>query len=135
MAWKNYNYMYGRKKGNKYNNKKIEVDGLLFDSKREARRYNELKFMERAGEITDLARQVKFVLIPAQRKADTIGPRGGVHKGELLEHECAYIADFVYKHIGTGETIVEDTKGMKTADYIIKRKLMLWRYGIQIREI
>ena len=131
MAWTYYN----RKKGNKYNNKKIEIDGLLFDSKREARRYNELKFMEKAGEIKDLERQVKFVLIPAQRKPDTIGPRGGIHKGQLLEKECSYIADFVYKHIATGETVVEDTKGMRTADYIIKRKLMLERYNIQIREI
>lgn len=126
--------MYGYT-SNKYQNKKITVAGETFDSMKEYNRYCELRMMQRAGLITDLQRQVKYILIPTQREPDTIGKRGGVKKGKLLEKECAYIADFVYKE--NGETVVEDTKSeaTKTESYIIKRKLMLWRFGIAIREI
>ena len=117
----------------KYNNKKTIVDGETFDSKKEAGRYRELLLLEKAGEISDLQRQVKFVLIPAQREVDKVGPKGGIKKGRTIEKECAYIADFVYQE--NSRTIVEDTKGFRTADYIIKRKLMLYVHGIQIREI
>lgn len=89
--------------------------------------------MERNGEIQNLERQVKFVLIPAQREPDTIGSRGGVKKGKVIEREVSYVADFVYKQ--NGEQIVEDTKGFRTKDYVIKRKLMLWVHGIRICEI
>lgn len=118
---------------NKYHAKKITVGNQVYDSKKEMRRHLKLLDMERKGEITDLQRQVKFVLIPAQREPDTIGPRGGVKKGKLLEHECSYVADFVYK--ANGERIVEDTKGFRTKDYVIKRKLLLWVHGIRIKEI
>lgn len=117
----------------KYHNRKVRRDGLTFDSRKEHRRYNELLLLQQAGEIKNLRRQVKFVLIPTQREQSKIGPRGGVKKGKLLERECAYIADFVY--IQNGETVVEDTKGVRTKDYIIKRKLMLKIYGIRIREV
>lgn len=132
MAWRAYP---GRNTGNKYKNKKITIDGLTFDSKREAKRYQELRLLEKAGAIRDLRTQVKFVLIPAQREPDIIGPKGGKKPGKLLERECAYIADFVYRDTATDKTEVEDTKGMRTKDYIIKRKLMLERYKIRIREI
>lgn len=118
---------------NKYKNKKVVIDGLVFDSKREAKRYGELLLLEKVGAITNLQRQVKYVLIPAQREPDTVGARGGIHKGKLIEKECAYFADFVYQQ--DGETVVEDTKGMRTTDYVIKRKLMLYRHGIRITEI
>lgn len=108
----------------KYRNRKTTVDGTTFDSKLEARRYQELKLMERAHEIEGLRTQVKYELIPAQ-KLDNI----------LVERPCNYVADFVYTDLRSGEKIVEDTKGMKTKDYIIKRKLMLYVYGIRIREI
>lgn len=117
----------------KYGNKKIEVDGVSFDSKKEAKRYRELLLLEQAGEISDIQRQVKYVLIPAQKEPDRIGAKGGCYKGKTIERECAYIADFVYRK--NGETIVEDTKGFRTKDYIIKRKLMLWVFGIRIVEI
>jgi len=120
---------------NKYRNEKVTYKGFVFDSKKEARRYSELLLLERAGAITDIQMQVKFVLIPTQREPDTIGKRGGIHKGKLLERECSYVADFVYKDLKTGETIVEDTKGMRTEAYIIKRKLMLKIHGIRIHEI
>lgn len=124
---------------NKYSAKKVTVGGITFDSKREARRYQELYFMERSGEITDLQRQVKFVLIPAQREPDTIGSRGGVKKGKVIEREVSYVADFVYKR--DGELIVEDTKGYRNpstsgyAYFVLKRKLMLWVHGIRIKEV
>ena len=117
----------------KYHSRKITVNGETFDSKKEYLRYQELKLLERAGKISDLQRQVKFVLIPAQREPDTTGSRGGVKKGKVIELECSYIADFVYWD--EGGQIVEDTKGFKTKDYLIKRKLMLWVHGIKIKEI
>lgn len=124
MAWR---------KTNKYGSKKVEVAGIVFDSKKEARRYQELLLLEKAGAIQDLQMQVKFVLIPAQREPDTIGARGGIRKGKTIEKECAYIADFVYQE--NGVTVVEDTKGFRTKDYVIKRKLMLYVHGIRIREV
>lgn len=117
----------------KYNNRKVRRDGLTFDSKKEHKRYNELLLLEQAGEIKNLRRQVRFLLIPTQREPKIIGPRGGVKNGKLLERECAYIADFVYTE--NGKIVVEDTKGLRTKDYIIKRKLMLYMHNIRIREV
>lgn len=122
----------------KYGNTKIMVDGIQFDSKREAARYQELRLLERAGKISNLRLQVKYALIPTQRAASfelyKSGPQKGMRKpGKVLENECAYIADFVYTQ--DGSEVVEDAKGMRTAVYRIKRKLMLERYGIQIKEI
>lgn len=119
----------------KYHSKKITVDGLTFDSRKEYLHWQELTLREKAGEITDLKRQVKYILIPAQREPDTVGKRGGRIKGKLIERECSYYADFVYRDAKSGEWIVEDTKGMRTTEYIIKRKLMLFRHGIRIKEV
>ena len=116
----------------KYRNKKITVNGITYDSRKECNRHIELLMLERAGRITDLQRQVKFVLIPAQREPGMVGKRGGVYPGKLIERECAYIADFVYYE--NGIRVVEDTKGVRTKDYKIKRKLMLWVHGIRIKE-
>lgn len=91
--------------------------------------------MQSEGKIKELQRQVKYVLLPAQREPDTIGKRGGIKKGMLIEREVAYYADFVYKLGDTETVIVEDTKGMRTTDYIIKRKMMLYFYGIKIKEL
>lgn len=117
----------------KYGNRKVVRDGMEFDSLKEYRRFCELSLLQKAGKVTDLQRQVKFVLIPAQYEPDTIGKRGGVKRGKLIERECSYVADFVYTQ--DEKRIVEDTKGFKTKDYIIKRKLMLWVHGIRIQEI
>ena len=130
--------MFYYNKSNKYSNTKVTVDGEALDSKKEYRRYCELKLLERAGEIKCLERQVKYILIPAQYETfDRFGKKGQRLKdGErLLEKECAYIADFKYQDTRTGELVVEDTKGFKTDAYIIKRKLMLHVYGIKIKEI
>lgn len=121
-------------KSNKYGNAKVTVEGITFDSKREARRYLDLLLLLNAGEISDLQRQVKYVLIPTQREPDIIGPKGGKKPGKLLEHEVAYIADFVYKD-KAGNTVVEDTKGFRTKDYELKRKMMLYFHGIRIQEV
>lgn len=116
----------------KYRNKKITIDGMTFDSKKEYKRYCELLLLERAGEITELRRQVKCVLIPSQYEPDTIGKRGGVKRGKLLEREIAYVADFTY--VQNGKLVVEDTKGFRTPDYIMKRKMMLYFHNIRIKE-
>ena len=109
--------------GSKYGNKKVVVNGIEFDSKREARRYLDLRAMEIAGQIQHLRRQVPFELIPAQRI-----------DGKVVERSCDYVADFTY-YDKDGWYVVEDTKGMKTRDYIIKRKLMLYIHKIRIREV
>ena len=114
------------------------VGGIKFDSKKEGVRYKELKMLERAGIIQDLQRQVKYVLIPAQYEPSgeiyTKGKeKGKPKKGKLIERECAYYADFVYTE--NGKTVVEDTKGVKTPEYIIKRKLMLYVHNIKIKEM
>lgn len=96
-----------------------------FDSVKEFSRWQELKLMERAGEIYELRRQVPFVLIPAQRDEN----------GKLIEREVKYIADFTYRERCGNRLVVEDTKGLKTREYIIKRKLMMYRLGIRIQEV
>lgn len=106
----------------KYHSRKFTLDGIVFDSVRESRRYKELKLLEKAGKILDLKRQVKYQLIPAQKL-----------NGKTVERAVTYVADFTYWQ--GNEFVVEDTKGFKTKDYIIKRKLMLWIHGIRIKEI
>jgi len=123
-AWRSYP---------KYHAKKTVVDGMTFDSRKEADRYIQLRTLEKAGEIEGLQMQVEFELIPAQYGPDRITPTGKHKRGPLLERAVKYKADFVYTN--HGETVVEDVKGFKTKDYIIKRKLMLWRHGIRISEV
>lgn len=106
----------------KYGNRKIIRDGIEFDSIKECQRYCELKLMQRAGLISGLQMQVPFELIPSQRI-----------DGKVVERAVNYIADFVYQQ--NGLKVVEDTKGMRTKDYIIKRKLMLYVHGIRIVEV
>ena len=110
----------------KYSNKKIDTVDGKFDSKKEYVRWCELKMEQRAKLITDLQRQVPFVLIPAQRDDVT---------GKVVEREVKYIADFVYKE--NGKTVVEDVKSeaTKTREYIIKRKLLLKEFGLRIKEV
>ncbi len=122
----------------KYRARKVTVGNITFDSKKEAKRWETLLHLETVGDISNLQRQVKYVLIPAQRDTSTEeykrGPKKGQKKpGKLLEKECAYYADFVYEK--NGKTIVEDTKGVRLPGYVIKRKLMLYVHGIAIKEI
>lgn len=100
----------------KYRNLKTEVNGITFDSKKEAKRYQELKLLERAKVISDLRLQVPYVLFPKSQY------------GRVVK----YIADFVY--IENGQEIVEDCKGMRTDVYKLKKRLMAEKYGIVIKE-
>lgn len=122
---------------NKYHAKKIQTPDGVFDSKKEYNRWCELKLLSRAGKITDLQRQVPFELIPAQYETyERYNARTHERISDgtrCVERAVKYIADFVYTE--DEKTVVEDTKGMRTADYVIKRKLMLWVHGIKIREI
>lgn len=108
---------------NKYRNNKVEYDGILFDSKKEAKRYSELKLLERTGRIQNLKRQVPFTLIP----------RINDQNGKCIQRACKYYADFVYTY--NNKLVVEDTKGVRTAEYKIKKKLMLYQHNIIIKEI
>lgn len=106
----------------KYYSRKVTMNGVVYDSKKEANRWCELSLLAKAGKITNLQRQVKYELIPAQRI-----------DGKVVERACTYVADFVYER--DGKLVVEDTKGFKTKDYIIKRKLLLYLHNIRIKEI
>lgn len=101
---------------NKYKNKKVSVNGKVFDSKKEAKRYLELIQLEQAGLIKDLETQKKFLLLDGFKK------NGKTYK------QINYYADFVYTDTRTGKTIVEDVKGFKTEIYKIKKKLFDYKY-------
>ena len=116
---------------NKLNAHKVTADGETFDSRKEYRRWLELKQLERDGKITALQRQVSFELLPKQTRADGKADRA-----------VTYRADFCYNEVapdGSYEYVVEDVKGYRGgatyAVFTIKRKLLLWRYGLTIREI
>ena len=115
---------------NKFKAKKVRFNGMVFDSQHEYEEWSRLRLLERAGIIHDLRRQVKYVLIPAQYEQ----PEGGKKRGKLLEREVAYYADMVYTDCD-GKLVVIDAKGVRTKDYIIKRKLMLLLKGIRIVEV
>lgn len=106
----------------KYHAHKTIVDGITFDSNKEAKRYGELKLMERAGVIKNLRRQVRFELIPAF----------DVHGKHY--RPTSYVADFVYLDAKTGDEVVEDVKGMRTDVYKLKAKMFAKKYGVSILE-
>ena len=114
-----------QEKQSKYHSRKVTVDGETFDSQKEYMRWCELKLLERAGEITNLRRQVKFELIPSQKD----------ERGRVIERACYYIADFVY--LRDMVAVVEDVKSpaTRTDVYKIKKKLMLERKHIRIQEV
>ena len=109
----------------KYHAKKITWNGEVFDSKKEFNRYQELLLLQRAGRIANLERQVKIPLLPSQKDEN----------GKVIERAVTYIADFVYFDIERNKTVVEDVKGMRTQEYILKRKMMLYLNHIRIYEV
>lgn len=113
---------------NKYRNKKCEIDGITFDSKKEARIYQDLKALQDTGEIKALELQKRFELIPAQYE------KSNGKRGKCIERAVFYVADF-YVEYADGETVVIDAKGMRPAAYTIKRKLMLYMRGLRIKEV
>ncbi len=126
---------------NKYNSRKVTVNGITFDSKKESRRYEELLLLERAGIIQNLQMQVPFTVIPQQTEiTERYSTKTGNRlkdKITVLERETTYIADFTYQK--NGELVVEDVKGYKNstayAVFVIKRKLMLQVHGIRVKEV
>lgn len=106
----------------KYNNRKTTVNGIIFDSDAEARRYRELCLLARAGEITNLKLQPQFTLLEGFKTPD----------GETVR-PTVYRADFSYME--NGKLVVEDVKGVRTEAYKLKYKLMLERHGIRVTEI
>jgi hypothetical protein len=112
-----------QRRAQKYGNEKVTDKGLSFDSKAEHKRWQYLAMLERAGEIRDLRLQVAFELIPAQ-----VSPSG------KKERPTVYLADFVYTD-AKGCQVVEDVKGAVTPEFRLKRKLMLWRHGIEVKEV
>lgn len=109
----------------KYGARRTEYNGRVYDSGREATRAAELRLMQRAGLIKDLREQVDYELLPSQKD----------EAGKTIERPVRYRADFVYTDVPTNQTIVEDVKGCRTKEYIIKRKIMLFLYGIRIKEV
>ena len=106
----------------KYHNTKVYVNGIKFDSKLEAGRYRELLLLEQAGQIRNLRRQVEFELQPSFKK-----------NGKTIR-KISYIADFVYEE--AGKTIVEDSKGMATDLFKLKKKLFEYKYpNLTIKEV
>ena len=123
----------------KYNNRKVQTqDGIVHDSRKEAIRWEELKLMEKSGEISDLQRQVKYTLLPAQYEYKRSLKTGKVKKCKCMERECRYIADFVYRD-KSGFLRVEDVKGYKMGGaynlFVLKRKMMLYFHGIRVTEV
>lgn len=126
----------------KYGSNKVYYNGIEFASRKEYVRYRELELLEMEGRIDDLELQKPFELVPAQYEPSTEVYKRGEKKGQpkqgkLLEQAINYVADFCYKE--NGELVVEDVKGYKGGGayevFTIKRKLMLYKYGIKIKEI
>lgn len=121
---------------NKYGNKKVVIDDITFASRKEAKYYMYLKQREADGEISDLRLQVPYELVPAiwaeevkQLKTKTKIVR------KCIQKAVHYVADFVYTDRATGDEVVVDTKGFRTKEYILKRKMMLAFKGISITEV
>ena len=109
-------------KESKYHNKKCEYNGMKFDSKKEMMWYINLENMQKFGKISELKTQVEFVLIETFKV------------GRKTYRKTKYIADFTYKD-EEGKYHVVDTKGFRTKEYQLKKKLMAWKYGIEIEEV
>lgn len=122
---------YRMKKPSKYRNRKVIYNGVVFDSVKERDRFIALSLLEKAGEISNLQRQVEYMLIPSQFGM-VPDEKTGRMKRVCLERACTYKADFTYME--NGQLVVEDSKGFRTPDYRIKRKLMLQLFNIRIRE-
>lgn len=119
----------------KYGNKRVTYNGITFDSKKEMYRYIRLKSMQEEGLISDLRLQVPYELIPAiyEEEIVKLKTKTKVVK-RCVQHAVKYVADFVYKDHYGYET-VEDSKGMRTEGYLLKKKMMRAFLGITIKEV
>lgn len=119
----------------KYHNKKVKHNGRTLDSRRERKRYYELEVLEKAGEISDLRLQVPFEIIPAIYETVEIQLKTKVKSVQKCVQRAAYyVADFVYMD-KDGNQVVEDAKGFRTPEYLLKKKMMRAFLGITIKEI
>lgn len=109
--------------GNKYGNKKVFIDGIKFDSKREANYYSKLKLLEKGQVIKDLELQKAYELQPSFKL------------GNKTYRKITYLADFCYKTTEDDKLHVVDTKGFRTKEYMLKKKMMAYKYGIEIEEV
>lgn len=128
---------FKREKGQKYKNKKVEIDGILFDSTKEGKRYLVLKQALDKGEIQNLQLQVKYELIPSIKEeyVEHLKTKDKI-KTRTLQLPITYTCDFQY--IKDGEIVVEDVKAspkMLPKEFILKEKLMFWKYRIKIRKV
>jgi hypothetical protein len=114
---------FGQKSKSKFGNKKVVVDGVTFDSEGEYSHYCKLKLLERTGQIRNLKHHVSFELIPSQI---ICGKR---------ERGSSYEADFVYEKSPDWKTVIEDYKGYRTDEYILKRKMMKYLLKLEVVEV
>lgn len=110
-------------KPHKYNARKKVVDGITFDSSKEAKRYQELVLLVAAGEVKELQLQPRFPIYVCK------------YRGGELTKVCDYVADFRYREGPNGLLVIEDVKGVRTPVYRLKRKMFEAQYGIEIREV
>ncbi len=127
---------YFRFSGSKYHNSKTEVDGIMFDSKKEAKYYLYLKQLEKEGKIKDLRRQVSFELVPAVwcDEVKHLKTKDKIVRRQV-QRPITYVADFVYTDTSDGSTQVIDAKGLRLDVYLIKKKMMRAFLGIEIKEV
>ena len=119
----------------KYGNKKAKANGKVFDSKTERSRYYTLQMLEKAGEISNLRLQVPFEIIPAIYETVEVQLKTKTKQVQKLVQRAAhYVADFVYKD-KDGNMVVEDSKGFRTKEYELKKKMMRAFLGITIKEV
>ena len=129
--------IFKREKGQKYKNKKIEIDGILFDSTKEGKRYLVLKQALDKGEIQDLQLQVKYELIPSIKEeyVEHLKTKDKI-KTRTLQLPITYTCDFQY--IKNGELVIEDVKAspkMLPKEFTLKEKLLFWKYRLKIRKV
>lgn len=129
--------IFKREKGQKYKNKKIEIDGIKFDSTKEGKRYLVLKQALDKGEIQDLKLQVKYELIPSIKEEyiEHLKTKDRV-KTRTLQLPITYTCDFQY--MKDGELIIEDVKAspkMLPKEFVLKEKLMFWKHKIRIKKV
>lgn len=110
-------------KYNKYRNKKVYVDNIKFDSKKESEEYLKLKYLQKIGEIKELKLQVPYELIPKYKINNKI------------VRKCVYVADFTYITTKDDKLHIVDTKGFKTDVYRLKKKLFEYKYGVEVEEV
>ncbi|MCL1944877.1 MAG: DUF1064 domain-containing protein [Firmicutes bacterium] len=111
---------------NKYGNQRTTIDNIIFDSKKEAERYLQLKLMQKGGVIRNLELQKRIEILPKLE---------AIKQGEKAKRAVCYVADFVYEVVATGQVVIEDAKGVRTDVYKLKKRLLRQLHGKIIVEV